>query len=74
MTNAVLSCSQLPEENRQPILYKKVKIAVAALKKGDVYSAVDRIPAEFVQASGVTMIDVLTEICRRIWRTERGNC
>ena len=24
---------------------------------------------EFVQAGGETMIDVLTEICNRIWRT-----
>ena len=30
---------------------------------------VDNIPAELVQAGGETMIDVLTEICNRIWRT-----
>ena len=29
----------------------------------------DNIPTELVQAGGETMIDVLTEICNRIWRT-----
>ena len=45
-----------------------VEIAVASLKKGK-SAGVDNIPAELVQAGGETMIDVLTEICNRIWRT-----
>ena len=57
--NTVLDCSQPPEE---------VEIAVASLKKGK-SAGVDNIPAELVQAGGETMIDVLTEICNRIWRT-----
>ena len=32
-------------------------------------AGVDNIPAELVQADGETIIDVLTEICDRIWRT-----
>ena len=32
-------------------------------------AGVDNIPAELVQAGGESMIDVLTEICNRIWRT-----
>ena len=32
-------------------------------------AGVDNIPAELVQAGGEIMIDVLTEICNRIWRT-----
>ena len=32
-------------------------------------AGVDNIPAELVPAGGETMIDVLTEICNRIWRT-----
>ena len=32
-------------------------------------AAVDKKTAELVQAGGETMIDVLTEICNRIWRT-----
>ena len=70
--NAVLDCSQPPEEDLQPILREEVEIAVAALKKGK-SAGVDNIPAELVQAGGgrggETMIDVLTEICNRIWRT-----
>ena len=65
--NAVLDCSQPPEEDLQPILREEVEIAVASLKKGK--SAVDNIPAELVQSGGETMIYVLTEICIRIWRT-----
>ena len=51
----------------QPILREEVEIAVASLKKGK-SAGVDNIPAELVQAGGETMIDVLTEICNRIWR------
>ena len=64
--NAVLDCSQPPEEDLQPILREEVEIAVASLKKG---KSADNIPAELVTAGGETMIDVLTEICNRIWRT-----
>ena len=66
--NTLLDCSQPPEEDLQPILHEEVEIAVASLKKGK-SAGVDNIPAELVQAGGETMIDVLTEICNRIWRT-----
>ena len=66
--NTVLDCSQSPEEDLQPILHEEVEIAVASLKKGK-SAGVDNIRAELVQAGGETMIDVLTEICNRIWRT-----
>ena len=66
--NTVLDCSQPSEENLQTILRKEVQIAVASLKKGK-SAGVDNIPAELVQAGGETMIDVLTEICNRIFRT-----
>ena len=66
--NAVLDCSQPPEEDLQPILREEVEIAVASLKKGT-SAGVDNITAELVQAGGETMINVLTEICNRIWRT-----
>ena len=66
--NAVLDCSQPPKEDLQPILREEVEIAAASLKKGK-SAGVDNIPAELVQAGGETMIDVLTEICNRIWRT-----
>ena len=66
--NTVLDCIQPPEEDLQPILREEVEIAVASLKNGK-SAGVDNIPAELVQAGGETMIDVLTEICNRIWRT-----
>ena len=56
------------EEDLQPILREEAEIAVASLKKGK-SAGVDNIPAELVQAGEETMIDVLTEICNRIWRT-----
>ena len=59
--NAVLDCSQPSEADLQPILREEVEIGVASLKKGN--------SARVVQAGGETMIDVLTEICNRIWRT-----
>ena len=65
--NAVLDCSKPQEEDLQPILREEVEIAVASPKKGK-SSGVDNIPAEHVQAGEETMIDVLTEICNRIWR------
>ena len=65
--NAVLDCSQPPDEDLS-ILREEVESAVASLKKGKSVG-VDNIPAELVQAGGETMIDVLTEICNRIWRT-----
>ena len=41
---------------------------MASLKRGK-SAGVDNIPAELVRAGGETMINVLTEICNRIWRT-----
>ena len=66
--NTVLDCSQHPEEDLQPILREEVEIAVAALKKGK-SAGVDNIPAGRVQARGESMIDVLTKICNKIWKT-----
>ena len=66
--NAVLDCSQPPEEDLQPILCEEVEIAVPSLKEGK-SAEFDNIPAELVQAGGKTMIDVLTNICNGIWKT-----
>ena len=66
--NTVLDCSQPPEKGLQPILREAVEIAVASLEKRK-SARVDNIPAELFQAGGETMIDVLIEICNRIWRT-----
>ena len=45
-----------------------MEAAVKALKMGK-SAGVDNIPAEFVQAEGEDMIDILTTICNKIWKT-----
>ena len=61
-------CEEIETCLNKPIPFEEVEIAVASLKKGK-SAGVDNIPAELVQAGGETMVDVLTEICNRIWRT-----
>ena len=59
-----MDCSQPPEEDLQPILREEVEIAVASLENGET--------AGVIQAGRQTMIDVLTDFCKTIWRT--GEC
>ena len=66
--NAVLDCSQPPEEDLQPILREEIEIAVASLKIGKP-AGVLNLPAELVQPGGETLIDVLAEVYNRSWRT-----
>ena len=47
---------------------EEVEFAVASLTKWK-SAGVDNIPVELVQACGMTMIDVVTELCFRIWST-----
>ena len=68
--NAVLDCNQ-PPVDLQPIVHEEIQIAVAALEKGKT-AGVDNIPAELALASRETILDVLIEICNKIWRT--GEC
>ena len=46
-----------------------MEAAVKALKM-EKSAGVDYIPAELVQAGGEAMIDILTAICNKIWKTE----
>ena len=64
----VLDCPQIPDEEHYPILREEVEAAVKALKMGK-SAGVDNIPAELVQAGGEVMIDILTAICNKIWKT-----
>ena len=45
-----------------------MEAVVKALKTGK-SAGVDNIPAELVQAGGEAMIDILTAICNKIWKT-----
>ena len=67
-TPIVLDCPQISDEEHHPILREEVEAAVKALKMGK-SAGVDNIPAELVQAGGEAMIDILTAICNKIWKT-----
>ena len=57
--------------NPGPLTYELGALPIALrgpAKKGK-SGGVDNIPAELVQAGGETMIDVLTEVYNRIWKT-----
>ena len=64
----VLDCLQIPDKEHHPILREEVEAAVKALRMGT-SSGVDNIPAELVQAGGEAIIDILTSICNKIWKT-----
>ena len=64
----VLDCPHISDEEHHPILREEVGAAVKALKMGKSVG-MDNIPAELVQAGGVAMIDILTAICNKIWKT-----
>ena len=68
MDSIVPDCPQIPDEEHHPILREEVEAAVKALKMGK-SAGVDNIPAELVQAGGEAMIDILTTICNKIWKT-----
>ena len=63
-----LDCPQIPDEEHHPILREEEEAAVKALRMGK-SAGVDNIPAELVQAGGEAMIDILTSICNKIWKT-----
>ena len=58
----------IPDEEHYPILWETVEAAFKALKTGK-SASVDNIPAEWVQAGGEAMIDILTTIYNKIWKT-----
>ena len=64
----VLDCPQIPDEEHHPIPREEVEAAVKALKMGKSASE-DNIPAELVQTGGEAMIDILTTISNKIWKT-----
>ena len=64
----VLDCPQIPDKERHPILRQEVEAAVEALNMGK-SAGEDNIPPELVQAGGETMIDILSSICNKIWKT-----
>ena len=66
--STVLDCPQIPDEKHHPILREEVETAVKALKTGK-SAGVDNTPAELVKSGREAMIDILTSICNKIWKT-----
>ena len=64
----VLDCPQIPDAEHHSILWEEMEAAVKALKMG-MSASVDNIPAELVQAGEEAMINILTTICNKIWKT-----
>ena len=64
----VLKHPPMTNTHSHPILREEVEAAVKSLKPGK-SAGVDNIPAELLQAGGETMIDVLLNICNKIWQT-----
>ena len=64
----VLDSPQIPDEEHHPILREEVETVVKALKM-EKSAGVDNIPAELVQAGEEAMINILTSICNKIWKT-----
>ena len=64
----VLDCHQIPNEKHHPSIREEVEAAVKALKLGK-SAGVDNIPAELVKSGGEVMIDILTSICNKNWKT-----
>ena len=64
----VLDCPQIPDEEHHRILREEVEAAFKTLEMGK-SASVYIIPAELVQAGGEAMIDILTSVCNKIWKT-----
>ena len=67
--NAMLDCSQPPEERRSATDPPRGSRDCNSITKNGKSAVVDNIPTELVHAGWETMIDVLTEIYDRILRT-----
>ena len=68
----VLDCPQIPDEDHHHILQEEVEAAAKALKMGK-SAGVNKIQAELVQTGGEAMIDILTSICNKIWKTGKSH-
>ena len=64
----VFDCPQIPDAEHHPILREEMEAAVKTLKMGK-SAGVDNVPAELVQPGGEAIIDTLTTICIKIWKT-----
>ena len=69
---SVLTVNEPSDQGNFPILESKVEAAIQALKMGK-SAGIDNIPAELIKAGGHIVIQILLDICNKIWEMESGH-
>ena len=65
---SVLTVNEPSDQDNFPILECEVEAAIQALKMGK-SAGIDNIPAELIKAGGHIVIQILLDICNKIWET-----
>ena len=65
---SVLTVNEPSDQDNFPILESEVEAAIQALKMGK-SAGIDNIPAELIKAGGHIVIQILLDICNKIWET-----
>ena len=65
---SVLTVNEPSDQGNFPILESEVEAAIQALKMGK-SAGIDNIPAELIKAGGHIVIQILLDICNKIWET-----
>ena len=69
---SVLTVNEPSNQDTFPILESEVEAAIQALKMGK-SAGIDNIPAELIKAGGHIVIQILLDICNKIWVLESGH-
>ena len=64
----LLTVNEPSNQDNFPILESEVEAAIQALKMGK-SAGIDNIPAELIKAGGNIVIQILLDICNKIWET-----
>ena len=65
---SVLTVNEPSNQDNFPILESEVEAAIQALKMGK-SAGIDNIPAEVIKAGGHIVIQIMLDICNKIWET-----
>ena len=65
---SVLTVNEPSNQDNFPILQSEVEAAIQALKMGK-SAGIFNIPAELIKAGGHIVIQILLDICNKIWET-----
>ena len=69
---SVLTVNEPSNQDNFPILQSEVEAAIQALKMGK-SAGIFNIPAELIKAGGHIVIQILLDICNKIWKLESGH-